>query len=59
MKKYTGTVCFRSYQHITVEADDEDAAKRLMAEEFSATNDNTELEIYDFHEGEDDDEIPR
>ena len=50
MKTFTGIVSFRSYQEITVEAEDEDAAKRLMAEEFSATNDNTELEIWDFEE---------
>lgn len=50
MKKYTGTVCFSAYQNITVEAEDEDAAKRLMVEEFKATNDSTELDIWDFRE---------
>ena len=58
MKKYTGTVCFRAYQNITVEAEDEDEARRLMVEEFNATNDDTELYIIDFREGEDDDEVP-
>ena len=53
MKKYTGTVCFRAYQNITVEAEDEDAAKRLMVEEFKATNDSTELDIWDFEEMQD------
>jgi len=53
MKTYSAMVCFRSQQLITVEAEDEDHAKRLMAEEFSATNDNTELEIWDFEELQD------
>ena len=53
MKKYTGTVSYRAYQEITVVAEDEDAAKRLMVEEFKATNDNTELEIWDFEETQD------
>ena len=50
--KYTGTVCFRAYQDITVEAEDEDEARRLMVEEFNATNDDTELYIIDFREGD-------
>lgn len=53
MKTYSAMVCFRSQQLITVKAEDEDAAKRLMAEEFKATNDNTELDIWDFEELQD------
>ena len=50
MKKFKGTVVFRYYQEVTVEADDEDQAERLMFEAFDLGKADGESEIYDLEE---------
>ena len=50
MKTYKGVVVFRYYQEMTVEADDEEQAERLMFEAFDLHRADGECEVYDFEE---------
>ena len=50
MKTYRGVVVFRYYQEMTVEADDEDQAERLMFETFDIHRADGECQVYDLEE---------
>ena len=50
MKTYTGVVVFKYYQEITVEAEDEEQAERLMFDTFNQHKAEGECDIYDLEE---------
>ena len=50
MKTYRGMVVFHYYQELTVEADSEDDAERIMCEEFDLGKADGECEVFDLTE---------
>ena len=50
MKTYRGTIVFRYYQELTVEAETPDDAERIMAVLFDQAKADGDCDIYDLEE---------
>jgi hypothetical protein len=50
MKTYRGTIVFRYYQELTVEAETPDDAERIMAVLFDQSKADGDCDIYDLEE---------